>query len=121
MATYVGLSIKPYNDVEIDESGNLVMVEDAEAVGQHARQRLSFFEGEWFLDETVGLDWFGVLGTTATSTNRAIGEAVVKECILETPGVTGISEISTVTDRSSRGLVVEKCIVETEFDEMAAV
>lgn len=121
MATYVGISIKPYNDIEIDETGNLVMVEDAEAVAQHARQRLSFFKGEWFLDETVGLDWFGVLGTTATSTNRAIGEALVKECILETTGVTGIAEISTATDRASRGLVVEKCVVETEFDETAAI
>ena len=63
MAKYIGLAIKPYNDLEVTADGNLRLVTDAEAIGQHTRQRISFFKGEWFLDLDVGLDWFGkVLG-----------------------------------------------------------
>ena len=122
MAIYLGISIQPYNDIEIGADGNLVMVEDAAAVGQHARQRLSFFLGEWFLDTTIGVDWFGkVFGLQATDSERAIAEAIVKACVLDTPGVTALSEISTKRDRTTRGFVVERCIVETEFDETTTV
>lgn len=126
----VGLSIKPStpgivlgsasNDLHLDETGNLALVYDAEAVGQNARQRLMFFKGEWFLDPTLGVDWFGqVLGYTEARV--PIAEAVVKRTILETPGVTAIREISTRFDRRNRGAQVERCTVETEYDEPASV
>jgi hypothetical protein len=122
MATYLGISIRPYNDIEIDATGNLAMVTDAAAIGQHARQRLSLFAGEWFLDTTTGVDWFGtVLGGPGTAANQAVAEAIVKEIILATPGVIAISEITTSFDRSTRGVSVDRCIVETVFDEPTTV
>lgn len=118
MAKYVGISIKPYNDIELDATGNLKMVYDAEAVGQHARQRLSFFKGEWFLDPSVGVDWFGrILGGLPSLTPLA--EAIVKATILKTPGVTAINSIDTVYDSASRGAQVRTCEVETEFDTIS--
>lgn len=120
MADYVGLAIKPYNDLELTADGNLRLVYDAEAIGQHARQRLSLFLGEWFLDAESGVDWFGqVMG--ARQDRLAIGEAMVKATILATPGVSEIEEISTRYDRTSRGMIVEKCVVRTVFDETVEV
>lgn len=116
----VGISIIPFNDIGLDETGNLAMVRDAEAVGQHARQRLTFYRGEWFLDPAVGVDWFGlVLGQRPARID--IAEAVVKKTILGTPGVTGIIEIQTDFDRLTRGVPVRKCAVETEYDDPAVI
>jgi hypothetical protein len=116
----VGISIIPYNDIGLDADGNLAMVRNAEAVGQHARQRLSFFLGEWFLDPSVGVGWFGlVLGQQPARID--IAEAVVKKTILATPGVTGIIEIRTDFDRLTRGAPVRKCAVETEYDDPAVI
>lgn len=147
MATYTGLGITPQikevlatedgaiivsengfpllafltnNDLTLDETGNLRMVYDAEAVGEHARQRLLFFKGEWFLDPAVGVDWFGqVLGFA--SSRMQVAEAVVKRVILQTPGVTALRNVSTSYDRSVRAVRVERVSVDTEFDEPVVI
>ncbi|TNC14928.1 hypothetical protein FF100_04960 [Methylobacterium terricola] len=114
-----GLAILAYqtkNDLTLDETGNLRMVYDAEAVGEHARQRLMFFKGEWFLDPSIGVDWFGqVLGFA--SSRMQVAEAIVKRVILQTPGVTGLRQVSTTYDRAIRGVRIEGVEVDTEFDE----
>lgn len=121
MAKFVGLAIKPFNDLELTEDGNLRLVYDAEAVGQHARQRLTFYKGEWFLDPAIGVDWFGrVLGAQGQR-NTPVAEAMVKATILKTPGVTGIVSIDTAYDKASRGVRVGTCEVETEFSEPALI
>lgn len=113
---YIGLSIRPYNDLEI-VNGGLRMATDAEAIGQHVRQRLSCFKGEWFLDGEVGVDWFGqVFGGRPERT--AIGEALAKRCVLTTPGVTGVIEMRTEYDQASRGMNIVRCEIETVFDEV---
>lgn len=135
MATYVGLGITPErraitvggtgtpgsppaarNDLSLDTDGNLRMVHDAEAVGEHARQRLQFYRGEWFLDRSIGIDWFGqVLGFART--RMPVCEAIVKREILRTPGVTGLQALTVRYDGSVRGARVEDVMVATEFDE----
>jgi hypothetical protein len=121
MAKYVGIAIRPYNDLELTADGNLRLVYDAEAVGQHARQRLSFYKGEWFLDRGVGVDWFNRVFGLNGRTVAPIAEAVAKAAILATPGVTAISEITSGFDRSTRGYIVSRCDVETEFDQIITV
>ena len=114
------LAFSTSNDLVIDETGNLQLVYDAEAVGQHARQRLMFFKGEWFLDPTIGVDWFGqILGFGES--RMAIAEATVKKVLLETPGVTGLRTVSTEFDRPNRGVKISRCEVETIFDDTATV
>ncbi len=147
MATYIGLGITPErreilatetgaivtdergrpilalgtnNDITLDETGNLRMVYDAEAVGEHARQRLQFFLGEWFLDPRIGVPWFDqVLGFSGS--RPQVSEAIVKRVILQTPGVIGLSGINTAFDRAVRGMRVSDVLVETEFDETVEV
>jgi hypothetical protein len=116
----IGIAIIPYNDIGLDETGNLAMARNTQAVGQHVRQRLSFYKGEWFLDADVGVDWFG-LALGQRPARLDIAEAVIKKAILQTPGVTGIVEIQTDFDRVSRGMAVRKCVAETEYDDPAII
>lgn len=118
-----GLSLKREGnapaDLHLDSKGNLVMVHDAEAVGQHARQRLMTFEGEWFLDRTAGVPWIrDILGGQY---DPVLAESVIKAEILDTDGVVEINSFSVRFDRSVRGLSAFDIEVLTEYDEEARV
>lgn len=105
-------------DIGPDADGNLDMVRDAEAVGQHARQRLGTFYGEWFLDTECGVPWLEQI--MGRQFDRPLAEAVIKKELLETDGVTGIGELSIGFDRRTRGIAVPRAKIETEYDEEAA-
>ncbi|MDT9694263.1 hypothetical protein Q5762_39210, partial [Streptomyces sp. P9(2023)] len=63
-------------DLYLDANGNLGLVYNAEAVGQHARQRLMTYEGEWFLDKTAGVPWIReILGSAY---DAVLAESVIK-------------------------------------------
>lgn len=119
MLQRIGLSLKREGsapaDLHLDASGNLVMVSNAEAVGQHARQRLMTFEGEWFLDKTAGLPW--VRDILGHQYDAVLAESVLKSEILDTDGVTEITSFSVRFDRQSRGLSAFDIEVATEYDD----
>lgn len=117
MADFIGLSIQPHNDVHLDASGNLVFVTDAEAIGQHVRQRLKFWAGEWFLNTEAGIDWTRYILGRAPS-EQPIAEAVIKREILQTPGVAEILAFDASYDPRSRGLRITRCVVATVFDDV---
>ena len=106
-------------DVYLDDTNSLAMVYDAEAVGQHARQRLMSFYGEWFLDNTKGVQWIrDILGKQY---DAVLAESVLKAEILDTDGVTEITEFSVRFDREVRGLSAYDIVVMTEYDEETSV
>ena len=114
-----GLALKRFGDdpadIFLDESGNLAIVENAEAIGQHARQRLMTFDGEWFLDKDAGATWLtDILGQTY---NPILAEALTKTEILETDGVTEIESFSIRFDQNLRHLKSYDISVKTEYDE----
>lgn len=106
-------------DIFLDEVGNLAIVEDAEAIGQHVSQRLKTFEGEWFLDKDAGVAWLSdVLGLKY---DPALAEAVTKAEILDTEGVTEIESFSVRFDRETRGLKSDNVSVKTVYDERVSI
>lgn len=117
MADFVGLSIQPHNDLALDATGSPVLVYDAEAIGQHIRQRLKLWAGEWFLNTAAGVEWTRyVLGRPPSE--MPIAESIIKAEIAATPGVSEILEFSAVYDRASRGLRIERCQIATVFDDI---
>ncbi|MCD1645239.1 hypothetical protein [Aurantimonas coralicida] len=116
----IGLALAPPStdaphDLYLDGDGNLVMVTDARAVGQHVRQRLMTYEKEWFLDTTAGVPWLDeIMGKRE---NLALAEGLMKAEILDTDGVTGISDFSPRYLRSHRELNVPRAIVSTEYED----
>jgi hypothetical protein len=117
---FVGISILPHNDIHIDASGNLAMARGGDAVAQHVRQRLKFWRGEWFLDTEAGVDWTRwLLGRQPSE--AATAEAVIKQVILSTPGVTTLRSFDTRYDRASRGFFLDKCEIEVTDGSTAII
>jgi len=100
-------------------AGDLAMVTDAHAVGQSAKQHLKFFLGEWFLDRSAGVPYFEYVFVRPF--REEIAEAVIKDAILETMGVTAIEEFSVSYLYDRREIGVRKVRVMTEFDEVVAI
>ncbi len=111
----IGIALNPTtNDLFLRADGSLAVVNDAEAVGQHLRQRLMTFQGEWFLDTTAGVPWLSdILGKQY---NPAVAESVVKAEILRTEGVTSIEAFSVGFNRATRGLVLNEISVRTDYE-----
>lgn len=107
------------NDLFLRSDGSLATVRDAEAVGQHGRQRLQTFSGEWFLDTTAGVPWLDqVMGRQY---DPAIAESVVKAELLDTDGIEEITSFSVSFDRETRGVIINGVEVLTMYDEEVQV
>ncbi|MBG6211671.1 hypothetical protein IWQ49_006362 [Labrenzia sp. EL_126] len=120
VATRIGLALdEATNDLFLASDGSLQNVTDAEAVGQHGRQRLQTHAGEWFLDTTCGVQWLSqILGRFA---DPALAEAVVKAELLETDGIEEITSFSVSFNQVSRGLIINEIEAVTMFDEVVTV
>lgn|SRR5690606_33060698 len=120
MRQHIGLAIDPAtNDLFLRPNGELAIVRGAEAVGQHVRQRLKTFSGEWFLDTAAGVPWLDeILGR---GYDPALAEAVVKGEVLDTDGVTEITAFSVRFDRTRRALEAFGIEIMTEYDEEVRV
>lgn len=117
MLDRVGVALKRIGnqpaDIYLDATGNLAMVRNAEAVGQHTRQRLMTFYGEWFLDNQAGVPWIGkILGE---SYDPALAEGVIKSVVMDTDGVTEITSFDVKFDRQSRNLTAFDIEIGTEY------
>ena len=119
-AVRIGLALdEATNDLFLRDDGSLAVVTDAEAVGQHGRQRLQTFAGEWFLDTTCGVPWLDqILGK---GYDPALAESVVKAELLDTDGIEEITSFSVGFDKATRGLIIRGINVLTMFDEEVAL
>jgi hypothetical protein len=119
-AVRIGLAIdEATNDLLLRADGNLAVVTDAEAVGQHGRQRLQTYSGEWFLDTTCGVPWLDqILGK---GYDPALAESVVKAELLDTDGIEEITSFSVAFAKATRGLLIREINVLTMFDEEVSV
>ena len=119
MASPFGLGLDAEtHDLYLDASNNLVVARDARAIGEHVKQRLKMFAGEWFLDTTAGLPWLPRPGQFAIFDRpyqAGQSEALIKAEIFDTPGVVAIEQFEARVDRATRGLIIEAEIL-TAFD-----
>lgn len=120
MANHIGLSIDPVsNDLYLDATNNLALATLAKAVGEHVRQRLMTYSGEWFLDTTAGVPWLEQI--MGRGYDPALAEAVVKAEILDTDGVREITSFSIAFDNELRRLRIRDIAVLTIYDEEVQV
>lgn len=82
------------HDLVFDESGVMVTVEGDEATAQNVAVTLGTWEGEFLLDRTHGTPYQRVLGQDNAQVMEGDAEAVIREGILQEPGVVIIKEIS---------------------------
>lgn len=102
------------HDMHFDATGNLKMVDDAECVAQLVNQHLQFYAGEWFLDTDAGVPWFEFIYVEPFDQTTA--ESLLKEAILNVPGVTDILEFEVTIHVRDRGFHLTRVVVQTEYD-----
>lgn len=117
--THFGLALDPETNDLFLEANSLAVVTGAEAVGQHVRQRLMTFSGEWFLDTTAGVPWLAQI--MGAKYDPALAEAVVKAEILDTDGVVEITGFSVGFDQGVRRLNIRDVEVLTTYDQEVAI
>jgi hypothetical protein len=89
--------------------GSLVLTSDADTRGtnnvlQDILCRLRTFQGEWFLDNELGMPWFQlVLGKNP---DLWLINSRIKATILETPGVFSLDRYTSTLERSTRRLPI---------------
>ena len=66
-------------------NGDLVFVEDAEAIAQQLRIRFHFFRGEWFLDARQGIPYLE--NVLVKNPSRKLLNAIFAQVIETTPGI----------------------------------
>jgi hypothetical protein len=81
--------------------GDFVIVRAAEARRQRIQIAMLHIQGEWFLDENAGTDYFGkVLGKSRDLTRRA----EIRRRILSVPGVVEVTSMQLKLDPRTRAL-----------------
>ncbi len=84
---------------------NLFHVDTPEGVAQAIRTRLHLWTGEWFLDQEEGTPYIGGVIGHGTQGTR---DQVIKQRILDTPGVRSILEYSSSVDGTRKMTVVAR-------------
>lgn len=81
---------------------DLVLIEGAEQVAQHAGIRLRFFYAEWFLDNRLGVPWLEEI--LIKNPDGRLVDARLKEAIRGTPGVSDLVDFQTNYQAAKRFL-----------------
>jgi hypothetical protein len=91
---------------------DLPLVRGVDLIRQRLKQRLLTILGEWFLDETIGLPWFGEFSQKGVDDARVT--ALIMRSIAQTPGVSEIVAFDLTLDRRARRLVVNFRVITPE-------
>jgi hypothetical protein len=107
------------HDLYLEPDGNLAMAFDSKEISQLVRQRLQTYYGEWVLDPKVGVEW--IQRVFVRPPNEMVAESLIKKCILETKGVTGMQAFDMTIRQPRRELSVVNADIVTVFDEVEEV
>jgi hypothetical protein len=90
MAAALDLALDDDTGDLVVEDGDLALVEEADVVAQKLRNTLRTVLGEWYLDTTHGVDYFGAILIKGAQQARV--ESELREKIL---GVEGVAELTS--------------------------
>jgi hypothetical protein len=85
-------------DYTFGQNGANFLVNSPAAVAQAILTRIGLIAGEWFLDQTAGIDNNEILGAGTQSTR----DLAVQTVITETQGVSAITEYASYLNPSTR-------------------
>lgn len=103
------------HDIIIEDS-DFSMVSEGDWLLQSVKIKLLFFLGEWFLDTTYGLDYFGLVYIKGPDINLI--DNMIKIALLEYDEIIEILEYSSDYNSTNRTLTVE-FRVSTVFGELS--
>lgn len=104
MSTLVDIAIDlATGDVYLD-GDDLAIVEDNAAIKQGVTISVRFVLGEWFLDKSEGVDYFGTF--FKKQPNITAMREMIRSAILASPGITEVVSVSFKYEPQSRTLTV---------------
>jgi hypothetical protein len=110
-------------DIKVDGSrelvivnGDLVLIDGGEALTQKLSIKLKTVLGEWFIDVSYGVDYFGYIWVK--NPDLTIVESLLKSAILEEPGVRELATFSMVYNQQLRSLTVSFSVI-TDFGTLS--
>jgi hypothetical protein len=97
-----------YQDLLI-ENGDLVLTSDANPDGtnpiqQDIRQKIGTFLGEWFNDNTIGVDYYGQIFVKNPDQSKV--DAIIQNIIRTAPGVTLLTSYAASVNSVTRVLTL---------------
>ena len=95
----LNISSPQYKDLLV-QNGDLVIVSGRAAIQQDIIQRMSFFAGEWFMDNTQGLPWFQQI--LVKNPDQGIVDAIFRNVIFGVPGVVSLTQYSFKPNLAAR-------------------
>jgi hypothetical protein len=98
-------AIKLTDDNDLDFStGSLVIIEDKEEIAQRIKVSLQTWLGEWFLDNSAGVDWITLM---EKGTNIVKVKTEIQMNILQFEEVTGIRDFNVTFENSTRRFTID--------------
>jgi hypothetical protein len=80
--------------------GTLNILTGTDAIVQGVRSRLQFFLGEWFADESLGVDYWGLV--FVKNPNLTLIQSHLRDVIAGSPGITAVHSVSIELDSDTR-------------------
>jgi len=111
-------------DFKIDDDGNLVkqngdlvLVSGKEEIAQRLTSRFKTFYTEWTYDRRLGFPTVGKGGMFDNGTPLVLRLAMLRKYVLDTKGITAISQFDPIVDPVTKGLRVATTS-QTEYGEI---
>lgn len=99
----VDLKLDANHDLVV-ENGDLQLVTEDEEIAQRIKIRLLFWQGEWILDFSMGLDWLDRIFTVHTSQEKR--DKLIKDVILGASGVKSLTSYVFDMDIPNHSVVI---------------
>jgi hypothetical protein len=98
-------------DIYLGPDGQVRLTQSlSEEVAQLLYTRFRFFQGEWFLDPSVGVPWFqSILGV---KTDPVVVSRILRSVVADCPGVKSVDSFSLVTQPQRGALVRFSCTLD---------
>jgi hypothetical protein len=98
------------------ESGDLVFVNEGDAIVQACRMALELCRGEWFLDEELGIPYYDEI--LVKSPKLTPIREIFRRALLDVAGVLAVTSLNLSYTGSTRSLAVT-WRVSTDFGELS--
>jgi len=85
-------------------NGDLSIVSGLEAIQQRLQIKLLFFFNEWFLDKSLGLDWFGTV--YIKNPDQSLIDNMILVAVTDDPSVISILEYSSTYNILHRSFTI---------------
>jgi hypothetical protein len=97
-------ALDPFDGDQLIEDGDQTLLFDQAGVLSDLKARWQVVKGEWYLDTSIGIDWFGIV--LVKNPNLAAIREEFTRVALETPGVTEMVTFDMILDKRTRELNV---------------